>query len=67
MIRIEVNGQSREMAASSSIADLLVEMALADQRVAVECNLEIIPRSQHATTALNTGDQLEIVHAIGGG
>lgn len=67
MIRIEVNGQTREMAASSSIADLLVEMALADQRVAVECNLEIIPRSQHATTALNTGDQLEIVHAIGGG
>jgi len=67
MIRIEVNGQSIEMAASSSIADLLADMELADKRVAVECNLEIIPRSQHATTALNTGDQLEIVHAIGGG
>lgn len=67
MISIEVNGQSRELASGSSITDLLTDMALTGQRVAVECNMEIVPRSQHASTALNAGDQLEIVHAIGGG
>ncbi len=67
MISIEVNGQSRELASGSSVTDLLTGMALTGQRVAVECNMEIIPRSQHASTTLKAGDQLEIVHAIGGG
>lgn len=67
MIHIEVNGQSKEMAPNSTISDLLDEMALTERRVAVEHNLEIVPRSQHSETALNQGDQIEIVHAIGGG
>ena len=67
MIHIEVNGQSKEMAPNSTISDLLEEMALTERRVAVEHNLEIVPRSQHSITALNQGDQIEIVHAIGGG
>ncbi|MGV8409398.1 sulfur carrier protein ThiS, partial [Pseudomonas aeruginosa] len=37
------------------------------RRVAVELNLDIVPRSQHASTALKDGDRVEIVHAIGGG
>ena len=40
---------------------------LAGKRVAVEVNLEIVPRSQHATRVLREGDRVEIVHAIGGG
>jgi len=67
MISIKVNGEPREITGNSSITDLLAEMALADRRVAVECNQEIVPRSQHATTILSQGDHIEIVHAIGGG
>ena len=40
---------------------------LAEKRVAVEVNLEIVPRSRHATRVLGEGDRVEIVHAIGGG
>jgi len=67
MIKIDVNGEPRTVADSSSIADLLIEMELADKRVAVERNMEIVPRSQHNSTSLESGDQIEIVHAIGGG
>jgi len=46
---------------------LLEEMALTGKRLAVEVNLEIVPRSSHMTHMLRAGDRVEIVHAIGGG
>ena len=64
---IEVNGSPVELAPGSSLADLLELMQLAGRRVAVEVNLDIVPRSQHGTTVPHDGDQLEVVHAIGGG
>jgi len=66
-IPITVNGQPREMPAGSSVAALLAELNLAAPKVAVERNLEIVPRSAWAATALAPGDRLEIVHFIGGG
>ena len=48
-------------------ADLLARQELTGRRVAVELNLDIVPRSQHAETVLKAGDQVEVVHAIGGG
>ena len=66
-ITITVNGDQQQLAAGATIADLMGSMDLQGKRVAVECNLEIVPKALHATTALNTGDVLEIVHAIGGG
>lgn len=66
-MRIHCNGEPREVCESLSIAELLVELGLADRRVAVELNLDIVPRSQHADTRLRDGDRLEVVHAIGGG
>lgn len=66
-MRIHCNGEPREVRESLSIAELLVELGLADRRVAVELNLDIVPRSQHADTRLRDGDRLEVVHAIGGG
>jgi sulfur carrier protein len=42
-------------------------LQLGERRVAVELNLDIVPRSLHASTQLQAGDVLEIVHAIGGG
>ncbi len=64
---IQLNGQSFELPAGATVADLLVRLDAADKRVAVELNLDIVPRSQHGATVLHEGDQLEVVHAIGGG
>lgn len=65
-IGIRLNGEARQVAAAT-IAELLREIGLAERKVAVERNLEIVPRSQYATTALAPGDAVEIVHFIGGG
>ncbi|GGH89801.1 sulfur carrier protein ThiS [Pseudomonas fluvialis] len=64
---IEVNGSPVELAPGSSLADLLELMQLAGRRVAVEVNLDIVPRSAHAEHRLQPGDRVEVVHAIGGG
>ena len=66
-IRITVNGDTREVPAASSVADLLAGLGLDLRKVAVERNLEIVPRSTYAATRLAAGDTLEIVHFIGGG
>ncbi|MEL1266127.1 sulfur carrier protein ThiS [Pseudoxanthomonas putridarboris] len=64
---IQLNGQTRPLPAGSTIATLLQHEGLAERRVAVEVNGEIVPRSQHAALALQPGDRVEIVHALGGG
>ena len=66
-IRVEVNGEPREVPEGASVADLLGLLGLAAPKVAVERNLEIVPRSAWATTRLASGDRLEVVHFIGGG
>ncbi len=55
------------MPPGASVALLLESLDLAGKRVAVERNGEIVPRSQFGNTALQQGDQLEIVVAVGGG
>lgn len=67
MIAIRLNGGEREVPAGTTIVQLLQWAGFGERRVAVECNGEIVPRSQHAQTALRAGDQIEIVQAIGGG
>lgn len=66
-IEITVNGEARDIPAPATIADLLARIGLDTRKVAVERNLEIVPRSTYAATALAAGDRLEIVHFIGGG
>jgi sulfur carrier protein len=66
-ISIRLNGADREVSAGTTIGQLLQLAGHGERRVAVECNGEIVPRSQHAQTALAHGDQIEIVQAIGGG
>ena len=66
-MQILLNGESLEFPDGATVADLLVRLDLTGRRVAVERNLDIVPRSQHAITALADGDRLEVVHAIGGG
>ncbi|HBB77769.1 sulfur carrier protein ThiS [Stutzerimonas nitrititolerans] len=66
-MHIQLNGERYELPDGQSVADLLQRLELTGRRLAVELNQDIIPRSQHAATLLAEGDQVEVVHAIGGG
>ena len=66
-MQITLNGQPHVCAPATTIAQLLETAGYGGRRVAVELNHEIVPRSQHASRTLADGDQVEIVHAIGGG
>ena len=66
-MKIEVNGEPRELSAGTTVADLIDQLSLTGKRLAVELNEDIVPRSQHADIRLNDGDRVEVVHAIGGG
>ncbi len=64
---IVLNGETLAVEPGATVASLLASRGLAERRVAVEVNGEIVPRSRHATHALQPGDRVEIVHALGGG
>ncbi len=66
-ITISVNGEARSAKPGASVADLLREIGLDSGRVAIERNLEILPRPQWAQTLLEPGDRYEIVQFVGGG
>ena len=67
ILSVRINGEQRRVAAGSSIAALVTEIGLDPIRVAVERNLEIVPRSTLANVAVVDGDSFEIVHFVGGG
>ena len=64
-MHIQLNGEARDRAPGTTIAALLQAEGLAERRVAVEVNGEIVPRSRHAAATLRDGDRVEIVHALG--
>ncbi len=64
---IYINGDGREIAENSRVADVVAELGLTDKKIAIELNEEILPFQNFATQILNANDKLEIVHAIGGG
>jgi len=66
-ITITLNGDVRPAQMGHSIADLCRSIELDPAKVAVECNLEIVPRSRLEDVMLADGDALEIVHFVGGG
>lgn len=66
-IRVLINGEWRELPVGMTLADLLRELKLANQPVAVERNLQVVPKSKHDETLLSEGDRLEIVTLVGGG
>ncbi len=67
MIQFILNGQAESSAGALTVRELLERRGLADKRVAVERNGEIVPRARHAEVAIAEGDRLEIVVAVGGG
>lgn len=66
-VRIQVNGESRAAASGATVADLLRELDIKPDRVAVELNLEILDKQDFEGRRLEDGDRVEIISFIGGG
>ena len=66
-MQLTVNGEKRDLADSSTVADLLAALQITATRVAVEVNLEIVPKARYTEQTLQDGDTIEIVHFVGGG
>lgn len=66
-MQVIFNGEPREIEADLSIAALLEELGLESRHVAVEVNLELVPRGRHREHQLVEGDRLEVVTLVGGG
>ena len=67
MLELKINGEARQFSEALTVTGLIELLGYTGKRIAIERNGEIVPKSQHATTALLSGDQLEIVVAVGGG
>ena len=66
-MQIFLNGEARDVEEGASVASLLAAANLASRHVAVEVNLELVPRGRHAERLLAVGDRLEVVTLVGGG
>ena len=66
-VNIIVNGETRQASGPLTVAQLLSDLNLPARGVAVEVNLQIVPRSQHSQRLLQDGDRLEVVSLVGGG
>ncbi len=66
-MRIFFNGEPREVAEGTTVAELLQQLDMQPRYVAVEINLQLIPRQLHALQVLNAEDRLEVVTLVGGG
>lgn len=66
-MKLMINGADREFATPLTLAGLVEQLGMKQDRVAVELNHDIVPREQWLQTNLTEGDRLEIVHFVGGG
>jgi thiamine biosynthesis protein ThiS len=64
---LHINGEQRDFPDGLTVAALVAQLGMKPDRVAVELNLEIVPRASWETTELKNGDKLEVVHFVGGG
>ncbi len=67
LMTLHINGEPREFSDGLTVATLVAQLGMKPDRVAVELNLQIVPRSQWEATMLKQGDKLEVVHFVGGG
>ncbi|MHB1543080.1 MAG: sulfur carrier protein ThiS [Gammaproteobacteria bacterium] len=66
-MHILLNGESREIGDTLTVAELLVSLDLGSGRMALECNGEMVPRSEYGRRLIANGDVIDIIHAVGGG
>jgi thiamine biosynthesis protein ThiS len=67
MINVTINGDAHRLAEELNLTDLLAQFDIESDKVAIEHNLAIVPKSTFARVMIGDGDTLEIVHFIGGG
>ena len=66
-VRVFINGESKELSGTSSLADLITQLELPAARIAIELNRVVVRRSDWSSTMLHDDDRIEIVHFVGGG
>lgn len=66
-MRVYINGESKEVQGTPSLADLINQLELPAPRIAVELNREVVRRNEWSATMLHEDDRIEIVHFVGGG
>ncbi len=66
-IEITVNGEPRDIPEECTVQNLLDLLGMEGRRVAVACNRDVVPRSEYAAAEIRSGDQVEILEAVGGG
>lgn len=67
VLRVELNGESKELTEGTTLLALVEQLSLAPERVAVELNRDVVRRAEWPATQLSEGDRVEIVHFVGGG
>lgn len=66
-MRIQVNGEPREILDGTTVADLVRELGLEGRPVAIEVNRRVVPKTEHGARRIAEGDRIEVVHFVGGG
>ncbi|MFL2915726.1 MAG: sulfur carrier protein ThiS [Nitrospinia bacterium] len=66
-MKLTINGEKREIVKSQTLEELIRELNIQAPNFAVALNQQVIPKSKYATTAIQENDEVEIVHAVGGG
>ena len=66
-MRVTINGEGKEVSEGLTVPALLAHLGISSDRVAIEYNLEVLPRAQWEATGIQPNDRLEIVHFVGGG
>ena len=66
-MQVQLNGEAREIEPGMTVADLVLKLGGDPRGIAIERNLEIVPKSQHGAVLLEEGDRLEVVQFVGGG
>ena len=67
LLKLTINGENREILKSQNLEDLVQELEIQAPNFAMALNKQVVPRSKYATTQIQENDQVEIVHAVGGG
>jgi len=65
-MQIQLNGENMQVTATS-LTDLVIELGLEQRMIAIERNMEVVPKSEYMVTKLEENDRIELVHMIGGG
>ncbi|MEE9379870.1 MAG: sulfur carrier protein ThiS [Hyphomonadaceae bacterium] len=66
-MQIILNGETREITSGMTVLELVASLGPDPRGIAIERNLEIVPKSEHGVTKLSDGDRLEVVRFVGGG